>query len=82
MELLDFDAKPFVYYVKKTCFSKIEKSSRCELHRIIKELHETELYFKQQDNCHFRQGLSKIRLCSHKFLAERGRWSKPRVEIY
>ena len=48
--------------------------------RDIKEVHDTEFYLRQQCNCHLRQGLSKIRLSSHKFFVERGRWSKPKVE--
>ena len=34
----------------------------------------------QQYDRHLRQGLSKIRLISHKFFAERGSWSKPKIE--
>ena len=64
----------------QTCFSKIEKSSRCRLYRNIKEVHDTEFHLRQQYTCHLRQGLSKIRLISHKFFVERGRWSKPKVE--
>ena len=37
-------------------------------------------FLRQQYNCHLRQGLSKIRLISHKFFVEKGRWSKPKVE--
>ena len=62
------------------CFSEIENSNRCRLHRIIKEVHDAEYYLRQKYNCHFRQGLSKIRLSSHKFVVERGRWSKLKVQ--
>ena len=68
------------YIYTQTCFSEIEKSNRCRLYRDIKEVHDTEFYLRQQCNCHLRQGLSKIRLSSHKFFVERGRWSKPKVE--
>ena len=64
----------------QTCFSEIEKSNRCRLYRNIKEVHDTEFYIRQQYNCHLRQGLNKIGLSSHKFVVERGRWSKPNVE--
>ena len=43
-------------------------------------MHDTEFYLRQQYNGHLRQGLSKIRLSSHKFFVEIGRWSKPKVE--
>ena len=62
------------------CFSEIEKSNRYRLYRNIKEVHDTELYLRQQYNCPLRQGFSIIRLSSHKFFVERGRWSKPKVE--
>ena len=82
------DTKQFVVTFKQrckdiytqTCFSEIEKSNRCRLYGVIKEVHDTEFYLRQQCNCHLRQGLSKIRLSSHKFFVERGRWSKPKVE--
>ena len=86
--ILSNDTKQFIVTFKQrckniytqTCFSEIEKSNRCRLYRDIKEVHDTEFYFRQQYNCHLWQGLSKIRLSSHKFFVERGRWSKPKVE--
>ena len=35
---------------------------------------------RRQCNRDLKQCLSKIRLSSHKFYVERGRWSKPKIE--
>ena len=63
----------------QTCFSEIEKSNRCRLYINIKEVHDTEIYLRQRCNCDLRQGLSNIRLSSHNFFVERGRWSRPKI---
>ena len=37
-------------------------------------------YLQYNINCDMRAALSKIRLSSHTFMVERGRWSKPKIE--
>ena len=46
----------------------------------IKEDFELAPYLRKNNNKGFRQCLTKIRLSSHKFFIERGRWLKPKVE--
>ena len=65
-------------YVQQ-CFGEIRDSSRCRLYREIKFTFEMEPYLQNNCNCELRQCLTKIRLSSHKFLVERGRWAKPQI---
>ena len=62
------------------CFGEIRDSSRCRLCREIKFTFEMEPYLQNNCNRELRQCLTKnIRLSSHKFLVERGRWAKPQI---
>ena len=65
-------------YVQQ-CFGEIRDSSRCRLYREIKFTFEMEPYLQNNCNRELRQCLTKIRLSSHKFLGERGRWAKPQI---
>ena len=50
------------------------------MYRHIKEVHDNGFYLRQPCNRDLWQGLSKIRLSSHKFYDERSRWLKPKIE--
>ena len=62
------------------CLGNINASSRCRLYRNLKEDFELAPYLRKNKNKDLRQCLTKIRLSSHKFFIERGRWLKPKVE--
>ncbi len=64
----------------QSCLSDIDKNSRCRLYKHIKGVYEMEQYLQRSYHRDLRQCLTKIRLSSHKFLVERGRWSKPIIE--
>ena len=62
------------------CLGNINASSRCRLYRNLKEDFELAQNLRKNKNKDLRQCLTKIRLSSHKFFIERGRWLKPKVE--
>ena len=62
------------------CYSSIEKQNRCRLYRNIKPNYKMESYLLNNYNKELRQCLTKIRMCSHKLLVERGRWQRPKLE--
>ena len=68
-----------VFMYVQQCFGEIRDSSRCRLYREIKFTFEMEPYLQNNCNRELRQCLTKIRLSSHKFLVERGRWAKPQI---
>ena len=72
----EFKRRMHDMYVQQ-CFGEIRDSSRCRLYREIKFTFEMEPYLQNNCNRELRQCLTKIRLSSHKFLVERGRWAKP-----
>ncbi len=65
---------------RQKCLSEIESSNRCRLYANIKCSHEMEPYLLHNYRRDIRSNLTKIRLSSHKFLVERGRWQKPKME--
>ena len=62
------------------CLSNINASSRCRLYRNLKEDFKLAPYLRKNNYKDLPQCLTKIRLSSHKFFIERGRWLKPKVE--
>lgn len=63
-----------------TCLSDIETSSRCRLYKEIKINYDMEWYLKCNVKRDIRTCFTKLRLCSHRFMIERGRWVKPKIE--
>ena len=74
----EFKRRMHDIYVQQ-CFGEVRDSSRCRLYREIKFTFEMEPYLQNNCNGELRQCLTKIRLSSHKFLVERGRWAKPQI---
>ena len=68
----------------QSCHEGIQLSSRCRLHKELKDNHEIELYLQRNINRALRITLRKLRISSHKFLVERrlkfGRSLKPKTE--
>ena len=62
-------------------FHDIENSGRCRRYKEIKQSYKMESYLK----CNIRRTLriyfAMFRLSSHRFLIERGRWMKPKIEL-
>ena len=58
---------------------EVENSTDARLYKHIKEKFEFEPYLNIA-NSTFRTAISKIRLSSHNFLIERGRWGQTRIE--
>ena len=81
------DVKKFLNMLKQRlqdihiqeCYSSIENNSRCMLYKHLKPVYSMENYLKCNYHRDFRQYLTKLRLSSHKFLVERGRWVKPKI---
>ena len=65
---------------RQQCFNNINNSTRCRLYKGVKTMFQIEPYLQYNINCDMRAALSKIRLSSHKFMVERGRWSKPKID--
>ena len=66
----------YMYMYMQQCLGNINASSRCRLYRNLKEDFELAPYLRKNKNKDLRQCLTKIRLSSHKFFIERGRWLK------
>ena len=75
-----------LYYIKSSecqeCYSSIENNSRCMLYKHLKPVYSMENYLKCNYHRDFRQYLTKLRLSSHTFLVERGRWVKPKINYH
>ena len=56
------------------CLSDISLSPRCRMYKEIKPTFGGELYLEMNINTRLRSCLTKLRLSSHKYLVERGRW--------
>ena len=84
------DVKKFLNMLKQRlqdihiqeCYSSIENNSRCMLYKHLKPVYSMENYLKCNYHRDFRQYLTKLRLSSHKFLVERGRWVKPKINYH
>ena len=61
------------------CLSDISLSPRCRMYKEIKPTFGGELYLEMNINTRMRSSLTKLRLSSHKYLAERSRWLKPKL---
>ena len=61
------------------CLSDISLSPRCRMYKEIKPTFGGELYLEMNINTRLRSCLTKLRLSSHKYLVERGRWLKPNL---
>ena len=65
------------------CYSSIKNNSRCMLYKHLKPVYSMENYLKcNYHRIDLRQYLTKLRLSSHKFLFERGRWVKPKINYH
>ena len=64
----------------QSCHEDIQLSSRCRLYKELKDNHAMEPYLQRYINRVLRITFTKLRLCSHKLLVERGRWLKPKIE--
>lgn len=62
------------------CFTDIQSSNRCRLYREIKESYNMADYLRYNISATLRSSLTKIRLSSHRFMVERGRWAKPKIQ--
>ena len=61
------------------CFADIEASTRCRTYTDIKSIHDIEPY--QRDiHSSLKSAFTKLRLSSHMFVVDRGRWMKPKVQ--
>ena len=56
-----------------------QTSDRCRMYKEIKPTFGGELYLEMNINTRLRSCLTKLRLSSHKYLVERGRWLKPKL---
>ena len=63
------------------CVHDIENSGRCRIYKEIKQSYKLELYLKCNIRSSLRIYLARFRLSSHRFLIERGRWMKPKIEL-
>ena len=63
------------------CFHDIENSGRSRMYKEIKQSYNMELYLKCNIRSNLRIYFARFRLSSHKFLIERGRWMKPKIEL-
>ena len=61
------------------CLSEISLSLRCRMYKEIKPTFGCELYLEMNINTRLRSCLTKLRLSSHEYLVERGRWLKPKL---
>ena len=62
------------------CFADIEASTRCCTYKDIKSIHDIEPYLQRDIHSSIRSAFTKLRLSSHRFMVERGRWMKPKVQ--
>ena len=62
------------------CFADIEASTRCRTYKDIKSIHDIEPYLQRDIHSSIRSAFTKLRLSSHRFMVERGRWMKPKVQ--
>ena len=59
---------------------EIEKTSNNRMYKLIKNAFGYEEYLDILNNSSLRKALAKIRLGSHNFMVERGRWGIPKVD--
>ena len=62
------------------CFADIEASTRCRTYKDIKSIHDIEPYLQRDIHSSIKSAFTKLRLSSHRFMVERGRWMKPKVQ--
>ena len=62
------------------CFADIEASMRCRTYKDIKSIHDIEPYLQRDIHISIRSAFTKLRLSSHRFMVERGRWMNPKVQ--
>ena len=62
------------------CFADIIASTRCHTYKDIKSIHDIEPYLQSDIHSSLRSAFTKLRLSSHRFMVERGRWIKPKVQ--
>ena len=67
------------YELSQKCFSDIRNSDRCKLYKEIKTVFCCENCMSCQIKQNLRVNCTKLRLRSHKFLAERARWHKVKI---
>ena len=58
----------------------VSQTSDHRFFKLIKKSFSVEKYLGEIDATHLRKALTKIRLGSHNFLVERGKWSKPKLK--
>ena len=61
------------------CFADLETSTKCRNYKDIKSIHDLEPYLQRDSHSSLRSVFTKLRLSSHRFMVERGRWMKPKV---
>ena len=61
------------------CLSEIHDSNRCRMYKEVKLSFSASFYVGLNIHKYLRIYFTKLRLSSHKFLVERGRWVKPKV---
>ena len=66
--------------LKQHCFADIEASTICRTYKDIKSIHDIEPYLQRDIYSSLRFAFTKLRLSSHSFMIERGRWMKPKVQ--
>ena len=78
--LKQFQTRCMDMYIQQ-CYSDVENSNRCRTYRGIKNNFEMEPYLKSNVTRDLRVSFTKLRLSSHRFMVERGRWMKPKIEF-
>ena len=61
------------------CLNEIHDSNRCRMYKEVKLSFSASFYVGLNIHKYLRIYFTKLRLSSHKFLVERGRWVKPKV---
>ena len=62
------------------CFTDINASTRCCTYKDIKSIHDIEPYLQRDIHSSLRSAFTNLRLSSHRFIVERGRLMKPKVQ--
>ncbi len=77
--ILSFEQRCKDMHIQK-CFTDMATGSRCRLYREVKSEYIIEPYLRYNTCRDLRINFTKVRLSSHRFMVERGRWLKPKVQ--
>ena len=65
----------------QTCHGDIQSVSDNRLYKYLGPVAERPLYLSEIKENHIRTAISKLRLGSHNFMIERGRWQCPKIDL-